>query len=79
MAINKKKNVAIMVTFPKEDAKNLDVLVDSFNKEGHPTTRSKVLVHALRQYIKLMIAVTQVDKKQKAEKVADPQGDKKDA
>ena len=75
--INKEKNVMIQITLPKDDAKQLDTLVQSFNKEGILTTRSKVLQKALREYIKMLVACAALNTK--ADKVEEPQGDKKDA
>lgn len=77
MSINKDKNVTIQITFPKKNAKQLDTLVEAYNKEGIPATRSKVLLKALQEYIKVLVAVASINKK--AKKVEEPQGDKKDA
>ena len=55
MAINKEKNVMIQVTFPKEDAEQLETLKNAFNNEGIKVSKSDILVHALREYIKAIV------------------------
>lgn len=77
MAINKKKNVMIQVTFPKEDAKNLDNLVKAYNKEGIPCTRSKVLLVSFRQYLGAIVLASEIEKHE--DKVEEPQGEKENA
>lgn len=78
MAINKKKNVTIQVTFPKEDAKNLNSLVQAFNAEGIPCSKSRVLLQSFREYLRAIILSSKINKKQK-EKEEEPQGEKQDA
>lgn len=63
--INKKKNVMIQVTFPKQDAEQLETLNKAFNGEGIKTTKSQILVHALREYIKALVYASKVNEKQK--------------
>lgn len=77
MAINKEKNVAIQVTFPKEDAENLNNLVTAFNEEGIKTSKSEVLLQSFREYLRAIILSSKINKAQ--EKVEEPQGEKKDA
>ena len=77
MAINKEKNVAVQVTFPKDDASNLEELVKAFNKEGVKCTKSDVLLHSFREYLRAILLSSKIDKAQ--EKVEEPQGEKQDA
>ena len=56
MAINKDKNKLLQITFPKEDAEQLQCVVDSFNKEGIKCTKSDILLTAFRGYVKLIVA-----------------------
>lgn len=80
MAINKNKNVNIQITFPKEDADQLDNLIVAYKKNKIDTTRSKVLLVAFRDYLRRLVMIGQSMKKKKAnKKVEEPQGDKKDA
>lgn len=78
MAINKKKNVLIQVTFPKEDAHYLQTLVEAFNKEGIKVSKSDILVHALREYIKQLVLADAIHQKHE-DKVVEPQGEKENA
>lgn len=73
MAINKEKNVLIQVTFPKEDAEHLETLKKAFNEDGIKVSKSDILVHALREYIKTLVWSAQVKKAE--DKVEEPQGD----
>lgn len=57
MAINKHKNVMIQITFPKDDAKNLEALRDAFNKEGIKCTKSDILLQAFRDYLKILVGL----------------------
>ena len=78
MAINKKKNVMIQVTFPKKDAEQLETLKNAFNNEGIKVSKSDILVKALREYIKMLVYCGA--KANKAEdKVEEPQGEKENA
>ena len=56
MAINKERNVSFRVTMPKEDYEQLEVLVKAFRNNGMIVTKSKVLTHALKNFIKVLIA-----------------------
>lgn len=69
MAINKDKNVLIQVTFPKEDAEHLQSLKDAYEKEDIKVTKSQILLHSFREYIKLLImaGTTKEDKEAKKE------------
>lgn len=75
--INKKKNVMIQVTFPKEDAEQLETLKNAFNKEGIKVSKSDILVHALREYIKMLVLSAGLKKAE--DKVEEPQGEKENA
>ena len=80
MAINKEKNVNIQITFPKEDADQLDQLIVAYAKNKIKTTRSEVLLVAFRDYLRKLVMIGQSMEKEKANKnVEEPQGDKKDA
>lgn len=80
MAINKNKNVNLQVTFPKEDAQQLDTLIVAYSKNNIKTTRSEVLLVAFRDYLRKLVMIGQSMEKKKAnKKVEEPQGDKKDA
>ena len=74
--INKKTKVLIQITFPKEDAKNLQTLCDSFNKEGIEVTKSQLLLTAFRDYLKVVLAVGLQKEEQKVE---EPQEENKNA
>lgn len=76
--INKTKNVMLQVTFPKEDAEHLDTLMKAFNKEGIKVTKSEILVHALREYVKCLIYSSKLLKLNK-KKVEKPQKGKANA
>lgn len=78
MAINKKKNVMIQVTFPKKDAEQLDVLQKAFVNNGIKLTKSDILLRAFRDYLRILVMANSQPKKQSKE-VEEPQGDKKDA
>lgn len=78
MAINKKKNVMIQVTFPKKDAEQLDVMQKAFENNGVKITKSDILLRAFRDYLRIMVMCAQNKEKQSKE-VEEPQGDKKDA
>lgn len=77
MAINKKKNVSVQVTFPKEDAKNLENLVKAFNENGIRCTKSDVLLKSFQEYLRAILLSSKINKAQ--EKVEEPQGEKQDA
>ena len=76
--INKEKNVTIQVTFPKEDAENLENLKKAFNKQGIKVSKSDILVKAFNQYLRLLVMAGKSAKEQK-DKVEEPQGEKQDA
>ena len=77
MAINKKKNVSVQVTFPKEDAKNLDNLVKAYNENGIRCTKSDVLLKSFQEYLRAIIISSKINKHE--DKVEEPQGEKQDA
>ena len=78
MAINKKKNVMIQVTFPKKDAEQLDVMQKAFENNGVKITKSDILLRAFRDYLRIMVMCAQ-NKEKQSKQVEEPQGDKKDA
>lgn len=57
MAIDKTRNVSIQVTFPKEDAANLDALVKAYSNNSIRTNRSKVLLVAFRDYLRKLVQI----------------------
>lgn len=75
--INKEKNVMIQVTFPKEDAEQLETLKKAFHDNGIKVSKSDILVHALREYIKIL--VWSANTKKAEDKVEEPQGEKENA
>lgn len=77
MAINKKKNVSVQVTFPKDDATNLENLVQAYNENGIRCTKSDVLLKSFREYLRAILLSSKINKAQ--EKVEEPQGEKQDA
>ena len=77
MAINKKKNVSVQVTFPTDDAENLENLVQAYNENGIRCTKSDVLLQSFREYLKAILLSSKINKAQ--EKVEEPQGEKQDA
>lgn len=82
MAINKKKNVMIQVTFPKEDAEQLNVMQKAFVNNGIKITKSDILLRAFRDYLKIFVwtsAQIQKHKEKQKEKLEELQGDKKNA
>lgn len=68
MAINKKKNVTIQVTFPKEDAEQLEALKEAFNKEDIKVSKSNILVKSFREYLKMIVVIGTINEKQEANK-----------
>lgn len=67
MAINKDRNVMLQVTFPKEDAEQLEVLRKAFQNNGINVSKSDILVKAFREYVKLLVFVGSQPIKQKDE------------
>lgn len=55
----------IQVTFPKEDAEHLETLRNAYAKDGIKVTKSEILVHALREYIKALVYASKLNKAQK--------------
>ena len=78
MAINKEKNVTIQVTFPKEDAEQLETLKKAFNNNGIKVSKSDILVRALRDYIRILV-LTSGQPKEQEDKVEEPQEEKENA
>lgn len=76
MAINKKKNKMIQITLPIEDANQLQTIVEAFNEEGIKTTKSEILLVALRQYVKSLVTYSELSKQVKEE---EPHKENKDA
>ena len=80
MAINKKENVLIQITLPKEDVQQLDNLIVAYKKNKIKTTRSEILLISFRDYLRRLVMIGQsLEKKKAKKKVEKPQGDKKDA
>ena len=75
MAIGK-NNRLLQITLPKQDLEQLNTIVEAFNAEGIKCTKSDIMVTAFRGYVKLLVANGLSDKQLK---VAEPQGEKKDA
>lgn len=78
MAINKEKNVTVQVTFPKEDAEQLEALKQAFQNNGIKVSKSDILVRALRDYIRILVMAGAQPKEQE-DKVEEPQKEKTDA
>ena len=76
MAINKKKNVLLQVTFPKNVEEQLEHLKDAFNKEGIKVSKSDILVRAFKDYLTILVATNAPQNKQAKEKAKE---DKEDA
>lgn len=79
MAINKKKNVMLQITMPKETYKKLVVLKESFEKEKIKVTKSDILVFALENYLKTLVQFGLSEKQKAKDKVEEPQKEKIDA
>ena len=58
MPINKQKNVSLQITFPKEDAQQLTVLQNAFEKNGIKVRKSDILLRAFRDYVRILIMST---------------------
>ena len=63
MAINKSKNKMIQVTFPKEDADNLEAFQKALENNGIRKTKSAILAEAFNFMLKFLGNIT-IDKKQ---------------
>lgn len=74
--INKKLNVMIQVTFPKEDAENLKTLQKAFHNEGVKVTKSEILVKALREYLTFLVGFSKLNEQKK---VGEPKEEKVNA
>lgn len=70
MAINKEKNSLIQITFPKEDAEQLETLKKAFNENGIKVSKSDILLRAFRDYLRILIMSTAQPKEQEDEEVA---------
>ena len=77
--INKEKNVSIMVTFPKEDAEQLETLKKAFHNNGIKVSKSDILIKAFREYLKMLVWAGAHTQQEQKDKVEEPQGGKKDA
>lgn len=75
--INKEKNVLLQITFPKEDAEQLETTRLAFLENGVKVSKSEILLQAFKTYLKLLIMAN--ESSNKADKVEEPQGDQKDA
>lgn len=56
MAINKKKNKLIQITFPHQEYERLEAVVDAFNKEGVKCSKSDILLASFQGYVKMLVA-----------------------
>lgn len=56
MAINKEKNVSLQITFPKEEAEQLEVLRKAFDNNGIKVSKSDILRIAFRDYLRILVA-----------------------
>ena len=65
MAINKDKNVLIQITFPKEDAENLEALKNAYEKQGIKVSKSEILKVAFKDYLKMLFACSTIEQKDK--------------
>ena len=74
-----KNKVKLQLTFPKEDAQNLQSLQDSFAKEGIEVSKSQILLKAFRDYLNIILAVGLSEQDKKQEKVEEPHKENKDA
>lgn len=63
MAINKSKNKMLQVTFPKEDADNLEAFQKALENNGIRKTKSAILAEAFNFMLKFLGNIT-IDKKQ---------------
>ena len=62
MAINKTKNKTIQITFPKEDAENLETFQKALENNGIRKTKSDILLEAFNFMLKFLGNIT-IDKK----------------
>ena len=63
MAINKSKNKMLQVTFPKEDAENLEAFQKALENNGIRKTKSEILAEAFNFMLRFLGNIT-IDKKQ---------------
>ena len=54
MAINKDKNIALQITFPKEDAEHLEVLRQTLEEHGIHVSKSQILLKCFQDYLKIL-------------------------
>ena len=78
MAINKEKNVTIQVTFPKEDASQLEALRLAFENNGIKVSKSDILVRAFRDYLRILV-MTSAHPIEQEDNGEDPKEEIKDA
>ena len=76
--INKEKNVTLQVTFPKEDAEQLETMKVAYHNNGIKCTKSDILVQAFREYVNLIVLAS-AELKQRKEKAEEPKEETKDA
>ena len=76
MAINKEKNVTLQITFPKEDAEQLETLKQAFNENGIKVSKSDILVRAFKDYLRILILTSAQPIEKEQEKAKE---DKKNA
>ena len=58
MAINKEKNKLIQVTFPKEDAENLENFQKALENNGIRKTKSEILAEAFNFMLRFLGNIT---------------------
>ena len=58
MAINKEKNKLIQVTFPKDDAENLENFQKALENNGIRKTKSEILAEAFNFMLKFLGNIT---------------------
>ena len=68
MSINKEKNVMIQITFPKEEAIDLERLQKSLAEKGTKVSKSTILLVAFRNFIRMLLMVKKDSIKNKEKK-----------
>ena len=58
MAINKEKNKLIQVTFPKEDAENLETFQKALENNGIRKSKSEILAEAFNFMLRFLGNIT---------------------
>ena len=68
MSINKEKNVMIQITFPKEEADDLERLQKSLAEHGTKVSKSTILLVAFRNFMRMLLMVEKDSIKNKEKK-----------